>query len=208
MDEELFLKKFKHTLNWRNGELFVWNIPGIILPIFTCVNLIHNLSQRNRMLVAEIYFDAGEKQSILAADYMKDRFGFASKILFDAVAMQASSLGLGDVKALNLDFEKGTALIKITNSPIAKNYKAIYGQTDWCIDDYMRGLINGVMKQITGMELATLEKSCIAKGDSFCLFETKPLSEAVKEEGFADQILQKENPLLEKHKEKTTYSRI
>lgn len=158
---------------WNDGEFYLWNIPGIIFPVYTYSNLIHNLKQ-NCKETNKILYAIGERQTILALDYMTQKFGFKRPIeAINSILHQAVFLGFGSFKLIKADIKTGHAIFKNENNPYAKSYKLQFGQTKDPVDAYFAGTKAGIMEALTGKTLIAIETNCLACGDSCCLFEVK-----------------------------------
>ncbi|MBI4147548.1 hypothetical protein HY494_02760 [Candidatus Woesearchaeota archaeon] len=158
---------------WKDGEFFIWNIPGMNLPMYTYIEIIE-LLRKECPKTDQILYAVGEKQSVLAADYMKNMFGIkraADQI--NSVLQQIVLLGFGELTCVKLNLEEGVALYKNENSPFAKYLRQMYGLTATPVDAYLSGVLAGTLQAVTGKVLVCIETKCIAKGDPCCLFEIK-----------------------------------
>ena len=165
---------------WKNGELFVWTVPGIIIPTYTFIEIIHAFEQKIKDAHGILYA-IGEKQTLIATEYMMQKFGFKTKIdIINSVLQQSALLGYGEFKIVNINLKEGLAIFRCNNTPFAKYYKTLYGIQKNPVDAYMAGTLAGMIKVITGKDIFCIETKCIAKGDSYCLFEAKPLDKCDK----------------------------
>ncbi|MEK9178897.1 MAG: 4-vinyl reductase [Patescibacteria group bacterium] len=158
---------------WKDGEFFVWNIPGMNLPMYTYIEIIE-LLRKECPKIDQILYAVGEKQSVLAADYMKNKFGIkraADQI--NSVLQQTALLGFGELKCVKCNLEEGVALYKNEKSPFAKYLRQMYGLTATAVDAYLSGILAGTLQAVTGKVLVCIETKCIAKGDNYCFFEIK-----------------------------------
>lgn len=156
---------------WNDGEFYLWNIPGIIFPIYTYSSLIHNFKQ-NCKETNKILYAIGERQAILAVDYMTKKFGFKTPIdIINSILHQSIFLGFGNFKLIQIDIRTGHAIFKNENNPYAKSYRLQFGKTRDTVDAYFAGTKAGIMEAITGKTLIAIETRCLACGDSYCLFE-------------------------------------
>jgi hypothetical protein len=163
----------KH-ISWKDGEFFLWNIPGMILPMHTILDITHSLQQKYGQDANMLLYQVGERQTVLAIDYMKTKFGFKRDTdVINSVLQQSTLLGYGNFRLLNLDVEKGLAVFKNLNNPFAKAYLSNYGLAKEPIDYYFSGTKAGIIEAIAGEALAAFETKCIAKGDPYCLFEVR-----------------------------------
>lgn len=169
----------KH-IDWKKGELFILNIPSITFPIYSFIEIIARFQDEfegtNRLL-----YEVGEKQTLLAIDYAKNKFGLRKeKDIIDSVMEQGVMLGYGEFKLTMINLEKGYATFKNEVSPFAKYYRTLLGVSDSPVDAYYAGANAGLIEAITGKNLACVETSCMAKGDPYCLYEVMPKDVAEK----------------------------
>lgn len=166
-----------NLVNWKNGELTVIGVPGFITPTFTHIELIHSLKEKYKG-TKNILYRVGERQTILAVEYAMKKFGFKkSKIqITNSILEQSALLGLGNLKIVKANFKTGYATFKNGNNPLAKHYKFLKGIQKKGVDDYLSGAMAGVMKVLSGKLVKSEETKCIAKGDSCCIFEVKPIN--------------------------------
>ena len=177
----------RNQISWKDGGFFLWNIPGINFPIYNYLNMTHAFEKRYHKEARNIFYHIAEKHSILAIDYIKSRFGIKNpKQILKSVNEQSSVLGYGIFKIIRLNLKNGNAIFKNVNNPVAKYHKVMYGTSKSAVDDYFRGCMAGQMQALTNLKLVCIEKKCIAKGDPYCLFETKQVNQI--EDEFRHQI--------------------
>ncbi|MBU4351959.1 MAG: hypothetical protein KKA65_04380 [Nanoarchaeota archaeon] len=162
-------------LNWKEGELFLWNLSGFLIPTYTFIDLIYNL-YKDYKKAEDLLFKIGKKQTILAIGYMKSKFGFKKDLdIVKSVLEQSSLLGIGIFEIIKFNLKSGEVLIKNTNNPIAKYYKIIHGKQKKPIDFYIAGTMAGIIEGLTKKKTTCTETKCIVKGDKYCLFKIKVL---------------------------------
>lgn len=163
----------KH-ISIKKGELLVWNIPMLMFPLFSIIDLYQSLNKKYGKSICDILYKVGEKQTLLATDYSQKRFGFRDKKkLIEYLFSQSTFLGFGELKILKLNLKTGEAIIKQSTNPFAKYYLQLFGKSSFPIDDQHRGNIAGIIKGATGQDIVCIETKCIAQGDQFCLYFTK-----------------------------------
>ncbi|MFH1637142.1 MAG: 4-vinyl reductase [Candidatus Woesearchaeota archaeon] len=173
-------------LSWKNGELFIWSVPLFMIPTYTHIELINSFKEKCPE-TNSILYSVGEKQTMMAVEYMMKKFGFKRKgDVINSVLEQSLVLGYGKFKILHLNLETGEAAFKCENNPFARHYKEIYGIQKEPVDAYLAGTKAGIMEAITGKKLVARETKCIAKGDNCCLFEIKTLKEVNQSDSSSD----------------------
>ncbi|MFH1683092.1 MAG: hypothetical protein ABIA37_04815 [Candidatus Woesearchaeota archaeon] len=173
----------------KNGELLVWNIPMVMFPIYTHIEMFQQLKTKYKKEFSDTIYQIAERQSILAVDFYKTKFGVKDKVqLIKALLSQSIFLGLGELKIIKLDLKTGHAFIRQDINPFAKYFQQLYGKSFDCLDDYMRGNLAGQIGRLCEKKVVCIENRCIAKGDEYCSYIIKPINEI--EEEFNYQIPQ------------------
>lgn len=169
-DKIIFGKHFK----WKEGQFFIWNVPGINFPMYTYIELLHSIGAKCKSL-DRILYSVAEKQAVIAVDYMRQRFGFKKeKDIIDSVLGQIALLGMGQLKLVMLQLSEGAGIFKNEKSPFAMYHKQMYGASSSPVDAYLAGIIAGTIEGVTGKTVVCIETKCVAKGDSACVFEVMP----------------------------------
>jgi hypothetical protein len=181
----------KHV-SWKDGCFFLWNLPGINFPMHVFIDIIYSLQKESGKSLNQTLYEVGERQTVIAVDYMKQRFGFKRDLdVINSVLQQSLVLGYGIFNIIQFDPKSGAAIIKNQNNPFAKHYRMTHGVTTEPIDFYFAGTMAGVIEAVTGHTLAAVETECIAKGDPHCLFEIRKPEEI--DASYADRL---PNPLI------------
>lgn len=158
---------------WKDGEFFIWNIPGMNLPMYTYIEIIE-LLRKECPKIDQILYAVGERQAVIAVDYMKNRFGIKRAVdQINSVLQQTVLLGFGELTCVKCNLEEGAALYKNEKSPFAKYLRQMCGLTATPVDAYLSGVLAGTLQSVTGKALVCIETKCIAKGDPCCYFEIK-----------------------------------
>ncbi|MBW2993521.1 4-vinyl reductase [Candidatus Woesearchaeota archaeon] len=174
------IMRFK-ALQWKEGKVLLWGIPGLIMATYVFIYLQHSIEKNyNRKQMMNIMYNLGEFQSKQAFKIMNKRFGYA-KTLADKIKLIKLHLewcpfvGLGISKIIKLDLKNKIFLIH-GKSAIAEEYKKFFGiQKDNMIDHYIRGLLNSFIEELLKEKMFTVETRCIASGNAYCEFIIKPM---------------------------------
>lgn len=81
-----------------------------------------------------------------------------------------SLAGWGNLEINSLDLKNKQAILNFSGSSFAK----AYGQSDYPIDNLVRGYVTGQYQVILGTSVEGVETKCIATGDPFCQFHIQP----------------------------------
>lgn len=198
----------KHV-NWKDGEFFIWNVPGMNLPMYAFIDLIHTLKKEGADVHSALYL-TGEKQAVIAVDYMKSKFGMKKETdIINAVVDQILLLGFGITKLMRLDKKGERALFVNKNSPFAKYYRQIKGTSKFPVDGYIAGVLAGTIEGATNKQLVCVERKCIVQGNAECVFEVLSENFAKKEypDALLPHVLGPEGARKQAEKEKSIVSR-
>lgn len=174
---------------WKDGEFSIWNVSGILMPFHTYVEVIRAM-EKNCANAQQLMYAIGEKQAIVATDYMKHKFGFRRPVdLLNSVFEHIPMLGFGVFHTTKLDFATGNLLVCNASSPYAKHYKGMHGMQKSPVDAYLAGFVAGTMEAIVEKTLICIEQTCIATGSPQCSFEVKQLGNLKKKEKHFSSLL-------------------
>lgn len=169
-----------NQITWGQGELFIWNVPCLITPTYTYINLIYRIKQKFPE-IDSILHEIGREQASLAIEYAAKKFGVNDKLkLINFVLGQSSLLGYGMYKIIKLNFKTGKAIFKCGNNPFAKYYKVLYGHQKEPVDSYIGGTLAGIMEASTKEKWSVVETGCMSSGKPYCSFELTRLGDTKK----------------------------
>ena len=164
-----------NQITWDKGELFIWNVPCLITPTYTYINLIHRFKQKCPE-TNSILFQIGKEQAALAVEYAVKKFGVKNKPqIINFVLGQSSLLGYGLYRIINLNLKEGKAIFKCGNNPFAKYYKVLYGTQKDPVDYYIGGTLVGILEATTNEKWSVIETGCMSLGKPYCSFELNRL---------------------------------
>ena len=172
--------RFKAMKHESNGGITLWGIPSVLSMLYPLVYLQRLLEkQLGPKEAASILYAQASFQSQQGFRMVSERFGYAKSLpdkkkLLEFNAGQGEMIGRGKFEWKLMDFDKGM-FISTGFSTTAVEYKRFFGMQKNPVDHYMRGAINGYVETVLGKKTFTAEKRCIAKGNKFCEFVTKPV---------------------------------
>lgn len=171
--------RFK-ALEYKEGKLLLWSIPGILSPVYSNV-FFQRLMEKKLGLkkTQSIFYAVGNFHSIQTFQMVSKRFGYAQTIpdkqrLLIFEAGQAEMAGLGPWGWMRIDLENNYFVAKGT-STFAEEYKRFFGVQPNPVDHIMRGHVNAFAQQVTDKKLFSVETRCIASGQPYCEIVTKPI---------------------------------
>lgn len=171
----LKLKSGTKGFSFDNGKLFLMDVPAMVFPTQTlALNQFLTMSALGRKKALSLAYIIGEIQSYMGASQITKRFGFkSSKSTVEYVYMQSEMVGTGRVEWIKLDTDNHEYIAKVTDCCWSKEYAKIFGKQSKTMCFLMSGLMSGALEAIFNKRFITIEKQCLAKGDKYCIFETK-----------------------------------
>lgn len=167
----------KH-ISWKDGGFYLWDVPMIMFPIYDIIDLYKSMVTTHPG-AHTIFYAIGEKQAILAIDYIKNKFGFKNSTeLLQTVLEQSLLLGYGTWLLKRFDPSKPRATMVNPKPTFAKHFKIVHGQQSAGIDYYFAGTKAGMVEALTDKKAICVETMCAAKGDNQCVLEVFPEEEA------------------------------
>lgn len=195
----LFVQKMlaHKALRHNDGKFFIWDNPSLIDPI---LNQIHYylLSSESigRDNADSLRYYSGKLQSNIGVRIINQRFGYARTIkekkdLEQFNHGQIALMGFGAIEAIRMDFSEELFIHKGVSS-FAEEYKKIFGVSKTPVDYWLCGSYAGALEVTQEKPMFTIETKCVAKGDPYCEFVTKPLDKWDKK----DPLVKNNNFLL------------
>jgi len=85
--------------------------------------------------------------------------------IYEKVAEIYERCGWGSLQSVMFRQKTGEFLLRIHNNAFARGVRS---QTSSCY--YVKGLLEGILEQLTGRHSKSEETKCVAKGDAYCEF--------------------------------------
>lgn len=158
------------------GHIIVIGEYGFLLPMRVFLQLNEMLKKRLKDK-GKFMYDLGKFQVEEAIKRYKKAFGIQkldrTKVV-EFFLQPTRLMGLGNLEAKNLDYEKGEGTYIMFENAAAKLYLMTRGKTKKPIDHFLCGVIASGIKSFSGKNIECIETKCIACGDKFCQFEFGP----------------------------------
>lgn len=116
-----------------------------------------------------ILFEAGFHGGTLSAKGYQEVLGLSDEETARFMMHMGSQIGWGRFEIDGFDPPQKMIRVKVFHSPFAE----AYGSSPRSVCHFIRGVMAGLGAVIFGEPLRSEEPFCLAKGDSFCLFEVK-----------------------------------
>jgi predicted hydrocarbon binding protein len=158
---KLFLNK---QVKFADGRLELMGIRDCFTPLLTYMEIQKALIRSGQ---SELIYQSSKKASF---SWLKKLGG-----LFEGLTQsKAINLGIdiielsgwGQLALEKIDYAEKTAVFRVVDSTLARNY----GISKESIDFMMCGLLAGGLSYILKEDLDCFEVKCLAKGDKFCSF--------------------------------------
>lgn len=173
--------RFK-AMEHKDGKFFIWNVPGLISQLYSVVYLQRNLEKECGLdKTMNALYSMGFFQAENGVKIINEKFGYAKTIsdkkkLIEFNSGQAEMVGSGKMKLVRVDFQNNLFIIKM-KSNIALEYKKFFGLQKNSVDHFVRGALSGLISPIIEKETLCIETKCVAMGNPFCEFVSKPLDD-------------------------------
>jgi hypothetical protein len=170
------------AIQWKNGRVTLWGLNFTFSAIFSQVYLQRVMeTQLEPKEAMKLLYWQGKFQCIQGISITDKKHGYAKKLQekverLKLLTDQSEITGLGTFQWVRIDFEKEVFVLK-GDSTFAREYKLFVGQQDHTIDYHLRGQVAGIIEYFLEKEVLCVQTKCIAKGDKFCEYVVKPLSE-------------------------------
>jgi len=167
------------ALKFKEGNLILWGIPGMLSPLSTIIQLQRVLEKKLGKGASKLMYYLGKFQGLEGAKLSNEKFGYAKKItdkrkLLEFSTGQSEVTGLGIFKWVVVDFNKGFFVAR-GKSSIGLEYKKIYGIQRSPVDHFIRGQGAAMVEGIINREVFCIETKCVSMGHPYCEFIVRPI---------------------------------
>lgn len=174
--------RFK-SMEHKDGKFLLWGTPCLISPLNVTVFLFKFLGENYGFDTAkECMYFTGKFQAKLGIYIINKRFGYAKTILdkrrlLEFNTTQTEVLGLGQWHWKRMGLGTDNIFIVYGISPFAEMYKRLFGMSKDVVDYFHMGIAAGGIEATVTEKMVCIEETCVAKGDSYCQFITKPIDQ-------------------------------
>jgi len=171
----IFLKKliFARALKFENGVFSILGVRGVILPseTFALFNLdMLNSGKKGEKALFEIGLNQGRR-----AIEMNSRVTKSRSMKVETMVQTVGLSGFGDMKVINANVDKGEAVFRVFNSVVPTELKKLGYSKKKKVDFFLKGIIVAAVEGLSKTSVTCEEVKCMAKGDEYCEFITKPV---------------------------------
>lgn len=183
---KLSLIKYIETgqLKFEEGKIIFFGHEMMFIPITTQTTLYHLIKKDfGNKKVKELFFEQGYQHINNILKGFTEKFDLSKmdiKTFLDLFSPTVQTIGMGYMEYETPRIFEGHAFIRVKNNSFAKAYLELYGTQKSGVDDFFRGIFAGFLDSLTKKQTVCTETKCIAKGDKYCEFVTKPVTKAKK----------------------------
>ncbi|MEM4257005.1 MAG: 4-vinyl reductase [Candidatus Diapherotrites archaeon] len=161
---------FANALQYKQNNFYLANLPFVILPVSVLISI---AEKNDKNLDLSLYYSVKDSITYSLRKELELDFGIEGKKSIDFMRTFFTASGWGSIEIIDIDTEKGRAIVKVENSPVAKNVK----NTKKPCDTFLRGFLAGIFTIYFKIDVDCVETKCIATGSPNCEFIIKPLKE-------------------------------
>jgi predicted hydrocarbon binding protein len=158
------------------GDIKLFTLPFFLMPVEHHINMFTKLQDAYGEKGTTIIFESGKDTSAQLVKYFGEKFSMGpSTELVNLWKNVFESSGLGEMEVVALKPKEGKAIMRLKNSPFARQYLESKGRSKAPVDYHIAGLFSGLMESMAGKKkVMCKETKCIAAGAPFCEFVCSP----------------------------------
>jgi predicted hydrocarbon binding protein len=176
-DNQEIIKKtlFHDNFNFVNGEILIWNVPGMLMTMNAFVLLQEAGKEKFGKEFLDLIYYLGKKQTNEGMKLLHKKYGFKDmKKIVEFELQTASMVGLGICKLKRYNSEEKSAVVEISPNPFVKSYKKVVGQMKEPVDHYSCGSLAGIFSYAFKEDIVGIETNCEITGKQKCVVHLKP----------------------------------
>jgi hypothetical protein len=175
--ENVILKKTlaHQSLEFKDGQLSVWNIPTVLFPMNTYILFEKSMMERFGPDARDIIYYLQKRQAHGGMAVLQKQFGYKDvKQVINFQLETGALMGVGVVTLTRFDASSKIAHVKIHPNPFANLYLRLFGLSHKPVDVFTRGGMAGIFSYAFNEDMVAIETQCEAMGKSFCVIEIRP----------------------------------
>jgi predicted hydrocarbon binding protein len=154
------------------GDVKLFTKPFFLYPVDHHVSLFMKLQKAYGEKGTTIVFESGKDTSLALIKYFQEKFSMGQGTeLVNIWKNVFESSGLGEMEIVALKPKEGRAIVRLKNSPFAKQYLETNGRSKEPVDYHIAGMLTGLVQGMAGKKkVMCKETKCMATGAPFCEF--------------------------------------
>lgn len=170
------------SISFRSGEVIINNLPGVIFPLNTFVLLQKITHIKYGSKANDFFYFAGKMQGKTLMQQHIRELKHEDINTFKNHLLKLETFGIGKLNILLFDFKNKHIILKNLNSPIAAQYKKLFGLASGPIDYFLEGMCAGSAEILFDCSMQASETMCIGQGKKNCIIEIKEEGNLEKED--------------------------
>ena len=164
-----FLDKFVVTnnLKYKNNNFYLIDTQFLMVPTEILVSM---TAKATREESKKTYYAVKQATQEKLMEKFNIDFGLQGQKGLELVETIFTAFGWGQLKNIDLDFDKKQAIVTVSNSPFAEN---LQGKTQTESDHLIRGILAGLFSKFFSADMECVELECMALGAQACKFILK-----------------------------------
>jgi predicted hydrocarbon binding protein len=160
------------TFQFSSSGISILGVTGLITPIEILSILGYVLAKRFGKDALKIAYETGKEEGKKSMNYMGKQVSLKNNSYGLARACEIIGIyGFGKSEIFKADLIRGDIVIKVYENYLARKYQKFFGTQKQGVDNYLSGIIAGILSELLQANFDVTEKSCIAEGNPCCIFE-------------------------------------
>ena len=175
VENEIIKKVIGHgSLEFQNGELKVWSIPSVLMPIHTYVILEMEICNRFGDDAKDLLYYLAKYQAYGGTNILHKQYGFKElRKVVDLELQTCALMGMGELRLVRYDEKRKVAIVRFSPNPSARIRKALYGLSKTPTDHFGRGGMAGIFSYAFNEDMVGIETMCEHTGKAHCTIEIR-----------------------------------
>lgn len=163
---------FADQLVMEDGHIELLGFRMAMLPTYTITRIVEEIYRSRGDEAFDILFRAGKHHGHYATDVMGEEHDIPRKQFLSETMDSSGILGLGKFESEAVNFDDGSMVFRLQNSPFPDEFRESDGldDLDVPIDHLQRGMLHGVAEDLFESPVVSEETHCEYLGDPHCRF--------------------------------------
>jgi len=157
-------------LRFEENSINLFSNPIVFIPLRVIVRMVDAAHKSND---PSLLYRSARDETLEWLRIMIKNFNIKEDEVIDWCLKIESFSGWGKVVIRDIKPETKQVISEILDSPVAKEYKRIFGLSRDPVDDILRGFHAGGSTIVHHADMEAFESSCVAKGEPSCIFIVK-----------------------------------
>ncbi len=148
---------FSQKLKFKEGRFEMFDIKGVILPVYTFSKLLEQEYKSNGDEVFEMLFETGKAHGKMGIERIGRKNKVSKREFQSKMIDSANMMGLGKFEVVNSDMTKEEFKVRLTRSPIVQEFNDSEAMSDVerPVTELSRGMFHSIMGEIWSAEVVS-----------------------------------------------------